>query len=1094
MKKLLILLFVITGIQSRAEEAATWFRRSAISPDGETILFSYKGDIFTVPAAGGTATRLTSNGAYDGYACWSPDGRRIAFSSDRYGSMDVFVMPKDGGTATRLTTHSAQEYVQTFLDNDHVLYSASYMPTARDIIFPSGFSQVYSVDLEGHRPRLFSALQMEQISVGKDGRMLYHNNKGYEDEWRKHHHSPITRDLYLSQVKQEGRTYQKLTTDNVENRNAVWAPDGQSYYYLSEKDGTFNVYKAGTDGSNVRQLTHFRQYPVRYLSVSTTGTLCFSWDGGLYTMTEGSEPQKVNINVVIDNTDNYTLPHTVSTGASSFDVSKDEKEMVFALEGDLYATVMDYPTTKRLTHTPTQEASPSFSPDGRTIAYTSERGGTWNLYLLKLTNKNDKNFTYATDFKEELLVGGTEPCILPKFSPDGKKIAFLANRSEIRVVDVKSKSVHVVLPARYNFSYSDGDVGFEWSPDSRWILTSTIADGGWNNQDVAIVSLDGKKVVNLTQSGYTDAMPSWALGGKAILWASDRAGYRSHGSWGAEDDAYLMFLDREAYELATLDKENRALYQERLKLVNDSTDKKKSAKTTQKATTDTNKTASKKKTTASDTTKAGTPDTIKPLKLDFEGREDRVKRLTINSSQMGGLMYLSPDGKKFYYNARFEGGYDLWVHDLEDNSTKILVKGLGGGAFVSGKKGDVLYVLTGGKLKKLTLADGKTKDLPFSAEVDAQSDESRAYVYDHCVNQIEARFCDENYHGVDFKALAAHYRRFLPAIGNNRDLGEMVSELLGELNCSHTGLKFRSQKVVRPTAQLGAFFNDSYDGDGLLIDEVIAGGPLDLPDGKIKVGSIITEIDHHKVLRGQDYFPLLEAKAGRWVLLTLTDGKGRNTFETHVRPITTAAQNALLYKRWVKRNQKLTDDYSKGQIGYVHIEDMDSKSFRTVYSEILGKYRNRRALVVDERHNGGGWLHNDLGILLSGRQFQTYTSRGQTLGPDPYSRWFRPSCVLVCEDCYSNANGFPSMYKTLGLGKLVGMPMAGTMTAVWWERQLGGELTLGLPEVNCLDMDGQPLENRQLDPDVEVDNTPAQMLSGDDAQLRRAIDLMLEKK
>ena len=177
---------------------------------------------------------------------------------------------------------------------------------------------------------------------------------------------------------------------------------------------------------------------------------------------------------------------------------------------------------------------------------------------------------------------------------------------------------------------------------------------------------------------------------------------------------------------------------------------------------------------------------------------------------------------------------------------------------------------------------------------------------------------------------------------------------------------------------------------------------------------------------------------------------------------------------------------------YLLLKAMDSRSFRTIYSEILGKFRNCQSLVVDERHNGGGWLHDDLAILLSGKQFQVYNSRGQKLGVDPFNRWNRPSCVMVCEDCYSNANGFPSMYKALGLGKLVGMPMAGTMTAVWWERQEDPSLILGLPEVNCLDMSGKPLENKQLDPDVEINNTPSQMLSGDDEQLRRAIDLMMQ--
>ena len=213
-----------------------------------------------------------------------------------------------------------------------------------------------------------------------------------------------------------------------------------------------------------------------------------------------------------------------------------------------------------------------------------------------------------------------------------------------------------------------------------------------------------------------------------------------------------------------------------------------------------------------------------------------------------------------------------------------------------------------------------------------------------------------------------------------------------------------------------------------------------------------------------------------------------------MKPVTPGAISGLLYKRWVKRNQKFTEEYSKGKIGYVHIEAMNSNSFREVYSQILGKYRNCEALVVDERHNGGGWLHGDLAILLSGKQFQTYTSRGQYLGVDPFTRWNRASCVLVCENCYSNANGFPSMYKALGLGKLVGTPMAGTMTAVWWESLDDGSLILGLPEVNCLDMEGKPIENLQLDPDIPVDNTPEQMLSGDDRQLKRAIDLMLQGK
>ena len=307
------------------------------------------------------------------------------------------------------------------------------------------------------------------------------------------------------------------------------------------------------------------------------------------------------------------------------------------------------------------------------------------------------------------------------------------------------------------------------------------------------------------------------------------------------------------------------------------------------------------------------------------------------------------------------------------------------------------------------------------------------------------------------------------------------------------GLRYRPDAATAPTASLGAFFDPDYDGDGLRILEVVEGGPLDLNDGRITKGSIIESIDGQPVLKDQDYFPLLAGRAGKWVRLRVTGPKGKAPFDISVRPVTLAAQKALLYKRWVKRKQQFTDDYSKGRIGYVHVQDMDSKSFRTVYSDILGKYRNRQALVVDERHNGGGWLHGDLAVLLSGKQYFTFVSRGQELGADPYTRWNRPSCVLMNEDCYSNAHGFPNMYRALGIGKLVGTPVAGTMTAVWWEQIPGTHLNCGLPQIYCNDTEGRPLENQQLDPDIEIYNTPEQMLSGDDAQLRRAIDHLLGK-
>lgn len=212
------------------------------------------------------------------------------------------------------------------------------------------------------------------------------------------------------------------------------------------------------------------------------------------------------------------------------------------MRGDVYVTSIDYKTTKQITNTPDQERNISFAPDGRTLVYSSERDGLWQLYTSTIVRKEEKQFTYATELKEERLTNSKVASFQPQFSPDGKEVAFLENRTAIRVINLKSKAVRTVMDAKYQYSYADGDQWFQWSPDSQWILSDFIGIGGWNNKDVVLLKADGKgEMVNLTESGYSDSNAKWVLGGKAMIWNSDRAGYRSHGSWGSEDDTYIMF-------------------------------------------------------------------------------------------------------------------------------------------------------------------------------------------------------------------------------------------------------------------------------------------------------------------------------------------------------------------------------------------------------------------------------------------------------------------------------------------------------------------------------------------------------------------------
>ena len=1068
-KLILATLLGAYGLAAQAQDNPLWMRHPAISPDGKTIAFSYQGDIFTVPSSGGTAKQITSNAAFDSYPVWSPDGSHIAFASNREGSIDVWVMDANGGIPKRVTTNSGSEYPLRWKDNSTIIFKASIMPTAKSIIFAGFYPQVYTVGMDGGRPKLFSDITMDALDINASGDVLYIDRKGYEDEWRKHHRSPITRDVWLK----SGDSFKKLTTFDGEDRDPVWSADGKSFYYLSEQSGTLNIYHRTLDGKET-QITNHEKNPVRFLSAATDGTLCYGYDGEIYTVRKGVQPQKTAIRIAADTEGKELIRQIRSSGAYNIKLSPNGKEIGFVMHGDVYVTSIEYRTTKQITNTPEQERYIDFSPDGRTIIYDSERNGVWQIYATTIKNKDEKQFAYATELVEERLTQSDQTSFQPKFSPDGKQIAFWENRGTLRVMDAKGKNVKTAMDGKFVYSYSDGDIDFTWSPDSKWLLSSYIGVGGWNNSDIALVNASGNgEIHNLTESGYNESNAKWVLDGKAMLFCSDRAGYRSHGSWGAEYDAYLMFFDLEAYERFRMSKEERALAKENMT----EKEKKKEEKKEEKEKKEMEKPEAKE---------------IEPLKFDLENCRDRIERLTVTPSFLGDIL-LDKDGENIYYNVAFEKGMDLWHRDLMTGNTELLIKNVGNGEMMFDKSYKEIYLAADGGIKKVTPQSKAVKNIEFEAQFNYQPYKERAYMFDHVWRQVKDKFYDKNIHGVDWEGYRKTYERFLPYINNNHDFQEMLSEMLGELNASHTGARYTGTRASLQTASLGIFFDEDYTGDGLKIAEVIKGSEIACKQTDVKSGCIIEKIDGTEIKAGMDYFPLLDGKIGKPVRLTIRPKSGRS-FDVTTKGMSMNAVDDLLYKRWVDRNRQLVDSLSGGRLAYVHVRAMNSESFRTVYRELLSdKNRNREAVIVDDRHNGGGWLHVDLCTLLSGKEYQNFMPRGNYIGRDPFNKWTKPSCVLICEDDYSNGHGFPMVYKTLGIGKLIGTPVAGTMTAVWWETMIDNTMIFGIPQVGCMTLDGKYAENTQLNPDITVYNTPEDFLNGNDRQLKAAIEEMMKQ-
>ena len=1057
--------FSIIAISGYAQsDIPLWLRYPAVSPDGKTVAFSYKGDIYTVPTTGGEARQLTTNPGYDAYPVWSPDGSLIAFGSDREGSMDIFVMPSKGGTAKRLTTSSVNEIPKAWLEDSTIVFAASIQPD-RNASQAAFQGQTYTVSLDGKRPKMFKSLPMPSLNIA-NGRIVYHDKKGYENEYRKHERSAGTSDIWLI----EGDSYVKLTDFIGHDLNPIWNSKGDGIYFLSERDGTLNVWQMNDKGGDLKQLTHFTDHPVRNLSASHNDILVFAWNGEIYTLKNG-EPQKIEITIVTDDYASDLEKSLRTSGASNMTVSPDGEQVAFVLRGDVYVTSTKYKTTKRITNTPYQERSISFAPDGRSLIYDSDRDGQWKLYISKISNPEEKTFPYASVVTEELLYAPADgkAAQQPVFSPDGNKVGFLEDRNEIRIIDIKSKSVNTALQSKYNYSYSDGDIEFVWSPDSRWLLTSYIGIGGWNNTDIALVSADGNEVIDLTESGYSNSNPQWVLDGKAVTYETSRFGMRSHGSWGEQSDVVIMFLDGEAWDEFRQTEEESEI-------------SKKNKEEKEKEEKDKNKNKSEK---------TKNKDKVEPLKFDLSNRKYRTSRLTNQSSSLG-TYFLSKDGSKLYYTASAtEGGSNLIERDLKEGSSKILVKGLRGG-FEPDEKGENLYIISGGRLKKVNLSSGNEDTIEFEATYEHHPASEREYIYDHMLSQVRDKFYDINLHGVDWDMYGKNYRRFLPHINNNYDFADLLSEILGELNASHTGGRYYASGADLPTANLGAFFDSEYEGNGLKVTEVLPRGPLATKSASVKDGDIILSVDGTTITPTTDVNRLLEGKAGRPVLISIQRISGK-TDPVTVKPISQGELSGQLYQRWVERNATVVDSLSNGRLAYVHVQGMDSPSFREVYSELLGKYRNREAVIVDTRFNGGGWLHNDIALLLSGKEYVRYSPRGNYIGSDPFSQWTKPSVMLVSEANYSDAHGTPYVYQTLGIGDVVGAPVPGTMTAVWWETQIDPTIVFGIPEVTSLNREGLPLENHQLTPDIEVYNNPAEILNGIDTQLETAVKVLLEK-
>lgn len=1072
MKKVLYILLIacyqILNAQSSSE--LLWMQQPSLSPDGQWIAFEYKGNLLKVSSLGGQATPLTQDQSYNGYPVWSHDGLTIAFASNRNGNFDVFTIPSSGGKATRLTFDSSKDIPYEFSkDNTQIYFGTDRHDTAKSARFPADniWLKLYSVPAKGGRNLLINTAGTEYVHFNTDGtKFIFQDRKGGEDSWRKHHTSSVTRDIWMYDMNYD--TYLKLSDFDGEDREPVWG-EGNSFYYLSEQNGTQNLFKSSIDArKKIVQLTFFTQNPVRNLSRSQNNLLAFTQNGELYTFKEGTLPKKIKVTYknepVISQVERIPI-----NSADQIAVSPNSKEIAIVVHGEIYVVATDGSSTKQITHTPYQESMPYFSNDGKSLIYSAETDGSWDIYKAVIESANDSLFYNASSIKLIPII--TTP--MDEFqgipSPDGKNIAYLEERNILKVYNFKDNTTFTLLPKGNLSSYQDGDQAFIWSPDSKAIIIPS-AQGHAGADNVLLVQPDPDSLpIKLTQSGYNTRYPRWGMNGNMFYYRSDKNGMTSLSQSESETDVYGVFLDQALFDRYIRSKSEDEYQEKKSGFIQSN------------------------------------PILIKPSAsfinikkdtFDINQLSSQTIRLTTNSSDLSDAI-LSDDGESLYYIVKYQSAYDLWLTHPRTHENKLLAQLNASHATMQlSNDGRFIFILADGKIIKFDIYKATTTAVAIDSflEVDLQAE--RASIFEHIYATMPKKYFDPKLQGIDWNYYHEQYSRFLPHINNNFDFQIFLSEFLGELNSSHTGAKYKpTPGNGDQTFALGLLYNLREATKGLVVEDIIKGGPFDSAFTKIKKGFVIDKIDNVDITEDIDWAILLNNKKGQHIQVSFYHPGTANRYNEAILPITAKEETALLYDRWVRLLEHHTDSISGGTIGYIHIASMNDDNYRALIDKVNGKYQYKKALLIDTRYNPGGNLQNKLIHLFSNKIHLVAKLQGHSMVQDALPDGsFKPTSVLISEGNYSDGFNFPYLYQRLKIGKLVGTPVAGTGTGVFWEKQIDDSITVGFPQMGLSWIGEQTLlENHPIYPDIKVYNNYATVLAGKDLQLQIAIKELLKK-
>ena len=1055
-----------------AQKSTAYLTEPALSSDRKEIAFVSGGDVWTAPADGGTAQLLVSHPANESRPLYSPDGKRLAFISNRTGAGDIYVLNLETNDLQRLTFDDALDQLDSWSRDGNWIYFSS---TSKDI---AGMNDIFRVSTGGGTPMQVSSDRYTNefwSSPLADGSILFSARGISNGQWWRKGRSHIDEtEIWLK----SGERYEQVASRGAKQLWVSANADGSKMFYVSDRSGAQNIWSQPR-GGQAKQLTNFTDGRVLWANLSGDGKeIVFERNFRIWKM--NADGGKANeISIVLRGTAATPLNERVnlSTQIRELSLSPDGKKVALVSRGEIFAaSAKDGGEAVRITTTAAPESLVSWSPDSRKLIYASERGGTMTIFQYDFTGETETQITKSANNDA-----------LPIYSPDGKYVAFVRNARAMFVYDVEKKQERELCKLYADAPPLLSDESVVWSPDSRWIafLTSAPESRSYINASVVSVSGGAARPISFLANSNSSSI-SWSPDGAYILF--DTSQRTENGS--------LARIDLKLRTPKFREDQFRDLF------------KQENPKDKQPPAPTNSPTPQPSPTVSPSPQSSPTPPVNSPSDLVSAKKDDSKlteivfddirKRLSLIPTGIDvSSQKISPDGKTLLVLASAENQFNLYAINLDELATDTSARQITSTAnfksnaqFSSDSK-EVFYI-ENGRVNVVSLDKREVRPLNLTLEMNVNFAEEKMEIFKQGWRYMRDNFYDEKFHGADWNSVYSTYEPLIAGAKTNDELRRLMNLMVGELNASHLGVSGASGFTPAQIGKLGLRFDRSeYETGGRLkITEIITLSPAAIVQN-ISVGDYLLAADGVAISNKTNLDELLENKVNKRVVLSVSaSADGANKREIIVKPISTGAEKNLLYRQWVESNRAYVTRISSGKIGYVHLPDMSQNSLEQLYIDLDTENQSKEGVIVDIRNNNGGFINPYVIDVLSRRGYLTMKERGlwnvpsrSALGQRALER---PTILVTNQHSLSDAEDLTEGYRALKLGKVVGEPTAGWIIFTWNVNLFDGT-TFRLPRQLITGADGVDMELNPRQVDAPVTRPIGETFTGKDSQLDRAV-------